>query len=246
MSSTIVDAAYSSPQAEEFKPYRAVSRSAVLSLLFALLAAGFACMTLAAVFLKAYGDAVSIGFWTSLFSVFAIALGWAGLRTIRRYPNEYTGKVLARIGLVMGLVQFVLGIASSSYTYATEVPEGYTRITISDLQPDPDHPEFFPISPRAAELHEKPIFVKGYMHPGVEGMGQVNHFVLVFSYGECCFGGQPKPTHMIEVRLPEGQKGLRYSRRTLKLAGTFEVGRGVGKFQDLNNVLYHLNVDQIR
>lgn len=246
MSSTTVDAAYSSPPAEEFKPYRAVSRSAVLSFIFALVAAAFACMTLAAVFLKAYGDAVSIGFWTSLFSVFAIALGWAGLRTIRRYPNEYTGKLLARVGLLMGLAQFVLGIASSSYTYATEVPEGYSRITISDLQPDPDHPEFLPVSPRAVELHEKPIFVKGYMHPGVEGMGQVNHFVLVFSYGECCFGGQPKPTHMVEVRLPEGQKGLRYSRRTLKLAGKFRVNPYGGKFQELNNVLYHLDVEQIR
>jgi hypothetical protein len=244
MSSTTVDAAYSSPPAEEFKPYRAVSRSAVLSFVFALVAAGFASVTIASLFFK-YGDAVSIGFWTALFSVFAIALGWAGLRTIRRYPSEYTGKLLARIGLWLGLAQLVLGIAASSYTYATEVPEGYTRITLSDLQPDPDHPEFLPVSPRAIELHDKPIFVKGYMHPGVDGMGQVNHFVLVFSYGECCFGGQPKPTHMIEVRLPEGQKGLRYSRRTLKLAGTFEVAIG-GKFQDLNNVLYHLNVDQIR
>jgi hypothetical protein len=245
MSSTTVDAAYTSPPAEEFKPYRAVSRSAVLSFVFAQVAAGFASVTIASLFFK-YGDAVSIGFWTALFSLFAIALGWAGLRTIRRYPSEYTGKLLARIGLVMGLLQFVLGIAASSYTYATEVPEGYTRITISDLQPDPEHPEFMPVSPRAVELHQKPIFVKGYMHPGVEGMGQVNHFVLVFSYGECCFGGQPKPTHMIEVRLPEGQKGIRYSRRTLKLAGTFEVGGGTGRFQDLNNVLYHLNVEQIR
>jgi len=242
--STTVDAAYASPQAEEFKPYRAVSRSAVLSFVFALVAAPFAIMTLASLRF-AYGDGVNLGFWTALISVFAVALGWAGLRSIRRYPNEYTGKFLAQIGLLSGVAMFILGVSLSSFTYATEVPEGYTRITISDLQPDLDHPEL-PVSPRSLELNGKPIFVKGYMHPGVEGMGNVNHFVLVFSYGECCFGGQPKPTHMIEVRLPEGQKGLHYSRRTLKLAGTFEVGGGSGKFQELNNVLYHLNVDQIR
>lgn len=243
--SAAVDAAYSPPEAEEFKPYRALNRSAVLSFVFALAAAPFAILTLVSLRFT-YGDGVSLGFWTAVISVFAAVLGFASLRTIRRYPNEYTGKWLAQIGLFSGVAMFLLGVSLSSLTYATEVPEGYTRITLSDLQPDPDRPEFLPVSPRAVELNGKPIFVKGYMHPGVEGMGSVNHFVLVFSYGECCFGGQPKPTHMVEVRLPEGMKGLRYSRRTLKLAGTFEVGGGSGKFQDLNNVLYHLNVNQIR
>jgi hypothetical protein len=50
---------------------------------------------------------------------------------------------------------------------------------------------------------------------------------------------------MVEVRLPEGME-LRYSRRTLKLAGTFRINPYGGKFQDLNNVLYQLDVDQIR
>jgi hypothetical protein len=244
MSTSTVDSAYASPQAEEFKPYRAVSRSAVLSFVFALVAAPFAILTLVSL-RYAYGDGVNLGFWTAVISLFAIALGWAGLRSIRRYPNEYTGTWLARVGLLSGLVMLVLGVSLSCFTYATEVPDGYTRITLSDLQPDLDRPDI-PVSPRSLELHGKPIFVKGYMHPGVEGMGNVNHFVLVFSYGECCFGGQPKPTHMIEVRLPEDMKGLRYSRRTLKLAGTFEVGGGTGTFQKLNNVVYHLNVDKIR
>jgi Protein of unknown function (DUF3299) len=238
------ESAYAPPQAEEFKPYRAVSRSAVLSLIFALVAAPIAILTLVSVWFR-YGDAVNMGFWTALFSVFAVALGWAGLRSIRRYPNEYTGKILGQIGLIAGIGQFVLGIVLSSFTYATEVPEGYTRVTFSELQPDLDRPELI-VSPRAIELSGQPIFIKGYMHPGVEGMGNVNHFVLVFDYGTCCFGGQPKPTHMIEVRLPEGMKGLRYSRSTLKLAGKFQVGGGTGKFQELSNVLYHLDVDQIR
>jgi hypothetical protein len=229
---------------EEFKPYRAVSRSAVLSLIFAVVAAPIAILTLVSAQFH-YGDAVNMGFWTALFSVFAVALGWAGLRTIRRFPSEYTGKLLARIGLAMGLVQFVLGVSLASYTYATEVPDGYTRVLYSELQPDYDHPEL-PIPPRALELSGKPIFIKGYMHPGVQGMGKVNHFVLVFDYGTCCFGGQPKPTHMIEVRIPEGKPGLQYSTHTIKLAGTFQVGGGTGTFQELTDVWYHLNVDQVR
>ena len=92
MSATSFDAA-APPEAEQFKPYRAVSRSAVLSVLFALVAAAFGSLTLVSVIFR-YGDAVSIGFWTALFAVFAVALGWAGLRAIRRYPNEYTGKLL--------------------------------------------------------------------------------------------------------------------------------------------------------
>jgi hypothetical protein len=244
MSTTTADSIVAPPEAEQFKPYRAVSRTAVLSLLFSLIASGFGSVTLVSLLYK-YGDAVSIGFWTALFSIFAVVLGIVALRTIRRYPNEYTGKPLGQIGLLAGVLMFGLGVAASSYTYVTEVPPGYTRIGLSDLQIDPDRPEFFPVSPRSFELNEKPIFVKGYMHPGVEGMGNVNHFILVFSFGECCFGGQPKPTHMVEVRMPEGME-VRYSRRTLKLAGKFRINPRGGRFQDLNNVLYQLDVDQIR
>ena len=40
--------------------------------------------------------------------------------------------------------------------------------------------------------------------------------------GTCCFGGEPKLTDMIEVKL-EGSLAIEYARRKRKLAGTFKV-----------------------
>lgn len=243
--STATQTAYPAPPAEDLKPYRAVSRSAVLSLVFAAVALPIAVLTIVAMRFG-YGDAVSLGFWSALISVFAVALGGAGLMTIRRYPSEYTGKNLARVGLALGIVQFALGTGLSSYTYATEVPDGYTRVGFWELRPDPEQPLPVPISHKAIQISGKPIFIKGYMHPGVASMGKVNHFILVPDMGTCCFGGQPKPYDMIEVRVPQEQRGIAYSTQRIKLAGTFLISPVPQKSLGLQDVWYHLDVDQVR
>jgi hypothetical protein len=243
--STTADIAFPPSPAEEFKPYRAISRSAVLSLVLALGALPISILTVVAA-KYSYGDAVSLGFWTAVIAIFSAALGWIGLRGIRRFPNEYTGKILAQIGLVLGLVQFAAGVALSAYTYATEVPEGYTRVGFWELRPDQDERLIMPISPKAIEIAGKPIFIKGYMHPGVSSGGKVTHFILVPDMGTCCFGGQPKPYDMIEVRIPDQKSGVAYSTRRMKLAGTFDVSRVPGQSLGLQDVWYHLEVDQVR
>ena len=53
-------------------------------------------------------------------------------------------------------------------------------------------------------------------------MGPVDKFLLVPDMGTCCFGGQPKLTDMIEVKLAKGQV-INYSMRKRALAGVFEV-----------------------
>jgi hypothetical protein len=244
--SSATDFAYSATPPEAIHPYRAISRSAVLALLFALIAAPFAVLTLLSLYPKYGGDGVALGFWTAAVSVFAVALGCAGLASIRRYPNEYTGKWLALIGLALGLVQTTAGISAASYTYMTEVPEGYTRVGFWELRPDPEQPLGVPISQKAIDLHEKQIFIKGYMHPGVASGGRVNHFILVPDMGTCCFGGQPKPYDMIEVFIPDKTSRVAYSTRKIKLAGDFVVGQSRGKTLGLNDVWYHMQVDQVR
>jgi hypothetical protein len=242
---TTADVDFPSPPAEEFKPYRAVSRSAVLSLVLALVALPIAVLTVVAARFH-YGDAVSLGFWTAIISIVAVALGGTGLLGIRRYPSEYTGKILAQIGLVLGIVQFAAGVGLSSYTYATEVPEGYTRVGFWELRPDPEQPLPVPISKKAIEITGKPIFIKGYMHPGVASMGKVTHFILVPDMGTCCFGGQPKPYDMIEVRISDKAQGVAYSTQKMKLAGTFAVSLSPSQSLGLQDVWYHMQVDQVR
>jgi hypothetical protein len=228
----------------DLAPYRAICRSAILSAVMA--AVSLPLVALALVSMKfQIGDAVPLGMLGALFAAVALILGIAASRTIRRYPTEYTGSRLAKSGLIGGLLLLLAGTASAAFTYTTEVPEGYARVGFWELQPDPDHPEL-PISPKAIEISGQPIFIKGYMHPGVASGGKVNHFILVPDMGTCCFGGQPKPTDMIEVVIPDGKQRVAYSPRRLKLAGTFLLADRPMQSLGLNGVWYHMQVDQVK
>jgi len=228
----------------ELAPYRAICRTAVISALMAAIGGSFVVFAVVSMWLD-FADAVWLGGWGASFAFAAIVLGFAGIRTVRRYPNEYTGGGLARAGFIGGLLLFAIGVFAAMYIHSTEVPDGYSRISFWDLQPDPDQPEL-PIAPQAFELNRKPIFIKGYMHPGVASMGKVNHFILVPDMGTCCFGGQPKPTDMIEVYVPDGKERVAYSPRRLKLTGTFLLADRPTQSLGLNNVWYHMEIDQVK
>jgi hypothetical protein len=231
--------------AYDIAPYRAISRSAIMAAVMA--AISLPLVVLAVVSMRfQVGDAVPLGVLGAVFAAAAVLLGVSGLRTIRKYPTEYTGLRLARSGLVGGLVLSVGGVAAAAITYTTEVPDGYSRVGFGDLQPDPDYPNYYPISPKAVDISGKPIFIKGYMHPGVASMGKVNHFILVPDMGTCCFGGQPKATDMIEVYIPDGKERVAYSARRLELAGTFAVDNQPTQSLGLSGVWYHLKADQVK
>ena len=84
----------------------------------------------------------------------------------------------------------------ATIAYFTEVPEGYSRISFSTLYTKASVRS--PISPAVAQYDGEPVFVKGYIHPGVNGLGNITRFVLVGDSKTCCFGGQLKPRDMIE------------------------------------------------
>ena len=229
---------------ENLAPYRAISRSAVISGVLA--AISLPLVVLAVVSMRfQVGDAVPLGFVGAFLAGVAFIMGISGARTVRRYPTEYTGGRLAKGGMIGGLVLAIVGTATGSYTYRTEVPDGYSRVGFWELQPDPEQPEI-PVALKAIELTGKPIFIKGYMHPGVASMGKVNHFILVPDMGTCCFGGQPKPTDMIEVFIPDGKERVAYSPRRIKLAGTFLLADRPIQSLGLNNVWYHMEADRVQ
>src|SRR5262245_28700322 len=233
------------PTDHELAPYRAISRSAVISGVLAAVSLPLVILALCSAVLE-YGDAVPIGLLGSALALFAAALGLNAVLTIRRYPAEYTGARMAWTGFVGGVILLAIGGTVSAYTHLTEVPEGYESISFDgDLAPDPDHPQL-PISPKAIELAGKPVFIKGYMHPGVASSGKVNHFILVRDFGPCCFGGEPKATHMVEVYIPDGVDRVAYSTRRLKLSGTFILTDGPSQSLGLTNVWYHMKVDQVK
>lgn len=210
----------------EFEPYRTLSKAAVASLLLGILSlAGLlfpAVLALAAV---------------------AFLLGIYAYRQIRRYPDEYSGSVLSLIGLVISMASLVGGVVTHSVTYATEVPSGYARVSFDELQPDPEHPEL-PISKYALRLNGKRVFVKGYVYPDGQQSG-IKHFVLVRDLGTCCFGGQPKLTHMIEVTLQDPLR-VEYALRKRALGGILKVDPQLKPVSGLGGVYFQLEADYLR
>jgi len=212
--------------------YRTISRSAVIALILAFIS------------LLAFFSS-----WLLVFPVVSVVLGLTALSTIRRYPEEYSGSGAAIVAVALSTATFLLATTWHVVDYATEVPKGYSRISFAELQPDMKNPHTLVrnrdaiLPQRAADLHNQPIFIKGYMHPTVETMGKVDHFILVPDMGTCCFGGQPKATDMIEVKIKPGASRIAYSTRTIKLAGKFVLAGQSSEFGKLHSVVYHLEAD---
>ena len=223
------DASYMEGDEELYEPYKSVSKMAMASLLlalFALIGLVFPALLLAA--------------------LLAVLFGVLGQRNLRRYPDELTGKPAAFIGLVGGVLLLVGGTAMHTYIYMTEVPEGYERMSFNQLQMDKNAVTPLGLPDLPVELDGKRVFVKGYVHPGVADVGEIRNFVLVPDMGTCCFGGQPDLSDMIEVNV-KGERGLRYSQRKRKLAGTFHISfRSKKVAGDLNGGYFALDADYVR
>src|SRR5262245_41123671 len=129
--STTSDISFAEQQ--ELAPYRAISRSAILSIVLAALSLPLVGMALYSVGDK-YTDSGGVAAWGAVLAIVALLLGLAGLATIRKYPTEYTGGRLAWCGVLGGLVLFLTGSCVAVFAYATEVPEGYRSVYFSDLQ----------------------------------------------------------------------------------------------------------------
>jgi hypothetical protein len=78
----------------------------------------------------------------------------------------------------------------------------------------------------------------GYMYPGSRQRG-ISDFLLVRDQGDCCFGGNPKITDRVLVRLTD-QTGIEFTPRLVKIAGRFRV-EPAGAPDLGGGVLYHLD-----
>jgi hypothetical protein len=202
--------------------YRTVNRAAVASIFLFLL------------------GLTGLLFWQLLILPLAgILLGYSAYRTIKRYPDEYTGLNLSRFGMALSVLLLFGGASYHAFVYATEVPEGYQRVSFAELQPEGFVVE---VPKRAIALRGQDIFIKGYVHPGVQGMQKVSQFVLVPDMGTCCFGGQPKTTDMILVHTTPDAR-VSYSTRMVRVAGKFDVGDQVQEYAGVKGVLYRLEAD---
>lgn len=206
--------------------YRSVSRTAVAAFIMTIVA------------LLAFNTPVFV-----FLPLTSLVLALLARSAIARYPDELVGRLPANIATIGSIAILVTSVGIHVYIYATEVPDGYTRTTWRELQPD--HPRK-PISDRSLELIDKPIFIKGYVYPNEE-QTNLTAFVLVRDKGTCCFGGQPKATDMVYVKL-EGDLRINYSWRLRKLGGIFTIdelaAQRVGKLKTIG--YYRLTADYLK
>ena len=191
------------PDFDREPQYRALSPAAVLALGLGLLSG------------LAFFDWV----W-AVFPAVGIVAGITAWRRIRSRPGELTGAPLAILGVVLSLACWVGGWGLLAYEYATEVPDGFARISYEELQPDTNTVgEYFPAS--AMELDGKQVFIKGYIYPTEQKTG-IKQFTLCRDQGTCCFGGNPKLTDRIQVRVSD-VRGINFNTWQNRVAGIFRV-----------------------
>ena len=171
---------------------------------------------------------------TAFLAAFGLLLAAAGLvvsllawRAVKK--TDGGGLWLAFAGLGLSLVGLIGGAASHAYAYQTEVPEGHVRL---DFTKDISEVAVAPtgdLSPLVEKLDGTPVFLKGYMYPDPSGRERdLSRFIFVKDSGECCFGGKPKLTDMIQVSM-SGDTADYYA-GLVSVAGTFKLrpagGRG--------------------
>jgi hypothetical protein len=206
--------------------YRALSKSAVLCLILSLMSF-FALMSPVLLVLPGVG----------------ICVGLLSLAQLRRYPAELSGRPAAVIGLALSLLLLVGGGGMHAVVYATEVPEGFQRISFADLQPVSAAPHL-PVSPKALELNDEKVFIKGYLYPDGQ-RDNIKRFILIPDLGTCCFGGQPKLTDMVEVTLRDPLRTV-FELRKRRLAGTLTVDTRLKPVSGLGGVYYRLDAEYVR
>ncbi|MCA8999945.1 MAG: hypothetical protein KDA80_23315 [Planctomycetaceae bacterium] len=172
-------------------------------------------------------SATAIVVWMAMpLCLIALVASAVGLYVIKTSGNAYSGTGVATAGILLSLLFLGGGIAFQVYTYRTEVPQGYERISfLHDLsekgfvfedgvmRPHPD----------IAALDGKKVFLKGYIYQ-TQKMEDLGSFLFVKDNGDCCFGAQPAIEDRLGVVMEEG-KEIDYHAGKVAVAGTFKLNK---------------------
>lgn len=143
-----------------------------------------------------------------LAGVIVSVIAW---RQVRQSQGSLSGGRLACVTLVSQALMFVGFAAMHVHSYATEVPQGYARTNFTtDISKKGFSTEngMLGIHPDVQKLVGEKVMIKGYMYPTKQMTG-IKSFVLCRDNGDCCFGGQPKTTDMILVKM-NGDKTVNF------------------------------------
>ena len=210
---------------DEGDDYRAVSGTAI-----------------AAIAVAAVSPVAFFGWWLTAVPFIGAVLAAIALKDIAARHPMLTGRPLAIVALVVSLAALAASGVSHAYEYATELPEGFVRLSYADLQPAEGEPATS-VPESARQMDGRDVLLKGYIYPGKQQQGIVQ-FLLVRDQGDCCFGGNPKITDRVLVHMADA-RGIDFSPRLRKIAGRFVI-RPTGTEALDGGVLYHIEDARVR
>lgn len=197
--------------------YRAIPTGAIIGLLLGL-AAVSTVITAA--------NSIEACLLVTPIPVLGLFLSLRALAKIRREHEQYTGTTLALAGAALSLIFLVGGVSYGGYVYATEVPNGYSRLTFLDLKPDELQERAGQIvSPEIAAMAGKKIFIKGYIRPGSAPVRTgIDKFLLVRDNNQCCFGDLSKVNYygQMAVQITSDHR-VTDSLQLLRMGGILEI-----------------------
>lgn len=160
--------------------------------------------------------------------VIGIVLASLALRQIRQSHGNLSGSWMAISSIAIQAIIAVSFAAMHAYSFATEVPPGFDRVNfVADIAKKGfvNDGGMTGLHPDVQNLIGKKVMIKGYMYPS-KTMDGIRQFVLCKDNDQCCFGGQPKTTDMILVRM-NGDKTAYYKTGLVAVAGVFHAQRAV-------------------
>lgn len=214
--------------ASDADQYRSVSKATVACLAFSVLS------------LAAFMAQIFV-----ILPILGVGFGLVAMANFRRYPNELVGKAPAKVGLIVSGVLLIASVAMHSIIYATEVPENYQRISFRDLAPNPR--TSLPFSEKAPELHGKQVFIKGYVRPPSGKKNKLKQFIMVGDFGDCCFGGSPKITDVVAVKIKIDET-VDYSYGLRRIGGVFKLNPNsvAPDEKEIPRVFYEIDANYVR
>ncbi len=202
---------------EEELHYRALHTGALIGLVLGALSV-FVAITAA--------NSLAGCLLTAPIPLVGIIISLRALATIRRHPEQYTGRALAKLGLVLSLVFLIGGVSYGGYVYTTEVPDGYTRISFNTMKPDElQERSGITVPPEITKLEGQKIFIKGYIRPdSVTVPRGIHQFLLVRDNNTCCFGDLSKIKYHDQILVAMiGDRGVDYSQGVIRIGGTLHI-----------------------
>jgi len=158
--------------------------------------------------------------------VLGMVISLRSLARIRNESDQYTGRPIAWLGLLLSLGFLVGGVGYGGYVYATEVPEGYARISFAEMKPDElEERGGVAVPPDIAALDGKRVFIKGYIRPDSVSVSRgIDQFLLVRDDNQCCFGDVTQVKYYDQIAVDMvGSRRVDYAPGLFRMGGTLKI-----------------------